>query len=93
MTIDIFTALAIYVLFWWIALFIALPFGARSQADTGTHIMGTERGAPVKSPMIAKFRVATITSALAFTLFLAGLFLGWFDITRLPLFARLGGLE
>lgn len=90
---DLFTALATYLLFWWIALFIALPFGARSQADAGSHIPGTERGAPVKSPMIAKFRIATMTSAAAFALFLGAFWLGWFDILRLPFFARLAGLS
>ncbi len=90
---DLFTGLAIYVLFWWIALFIALPFGARSQADEGLHIPGTERGAPVKSPMIAKFRVATIMSAIAFALFLAGFHLGWFDILQSPFFAQPGRPE
>jgi predicted secreted protein len=40
-------ATALYFVVWWIALFATLPFGVRSQAETGEVTPGTEPGAPI----------------------------------------------
>ena len=39
-------ALAIYFVTWWIVLLAVLPFGARSQHESGEVTPGTEPGAP-----------------------------------------------
>jgi predicted secreted protein len=39
-------SLALYFVIWWILLFAVLPFGVRSQAETGEVVHGTEPGAP-----------------------------------------------
>lgn len=88
---DLFTTIAVYLIFWWIALFLVLPFGAHNQADTGRRVMGTERGAPVKSPMMRKFRLATLLSLVIWGLFVTGFHFGLFDVMRIPFFARLSG--
>ena len=41
------TAAAIYFIIWWTVLFAVLPFGVRSQGESGTVIPGTDPGAPV----------------------------------------------
>lgn len=40
-------AVALYFVIWWTTLFIVLPFGVRSQAETGDVAAGTEPGAPM----------------------------------------------
>lgn len=39
-------ALALYFVIWWILLFAILPFGIRSQVESGEVVAGTEPGAP-----------------------------------------------
>ena len=50
--------LAVYFVIWWTVLFVTLPFGVRSQAESGEVQKGTEPGAPVL-PGLAKKAVAT----------------------------------
>ena len=38
--------LALYFVIWWILLFAVLPFGVRSQAESGEVVRGSEPGAP-----------------------------------------------
>ena len=38
--------LALYFVIWWILLFAVLPFGVRSQAESGEIVAGSEPGAP-----------------------------------------------
>jgi len=39
--------LALYFVIWWILLFAVLPFGVRSQVESGEVVQGSEPGAPV----------------------------------------------
>lgn len=57
---------AIYFIFWWLALLITMPFGIRTQAESGEVEPGTEASAPA-NPMIRRRLVsATILAGLAF---------------------------
>jgi predicted secreted protein len=38
--------LALYFVIWWILLFAVLPFGIRSQVESGEVVAGSEPGAP-----------------------------------------------
>jgi len=38
--------LALYFVIWWILLFAVLPFGVRSQVESGDVVQGSEPGAP-----------------------------------------------
>ena len=40
-------AIAVYFTTWWIVLFAVLPFGVRSQHESGEVTEGTDPGAPV----------------------------------------------
>ena len=40
-------AIAVYFTTWWIVLFAVLPFGVRSQHESGEVTAGTDPGAPV----------------------------------------------
>lgn len=43
---SITTVIAIYFLIWWVTLFAVLPWGVRSQHETGEISPGTDPGAP-----------------------------------------------
>ncbi len=47
-------AIALYFIIWWTVLFAILPFGVKSQAETGEVTAGTEPGAPVAPAMLKK---------------------------------------
>jgi predicted secreted protein len=83
------TAFAIYFVIWWIALFLTLPFGVRSQHEDGDSIEGTDPGAPVLSRMGPKLIWTTIISAIIFAALWFGYDAGWFNLDRL---SRLMGL-
>ncbi|MCX7297808.1 MAG: DUF1467 family protein [Hyphomicrobiales bacterium] len=60
------TIIAIYFLIWWITLFAVLPFGVRSQGESGDMAPGTDPGAPVMHRLLSKF---LWTTAIASTIF------------------------
>ncbi len=66
MVYTISTAFAIYFVIWWIALFLTLPFGIRSQHEDGESPNGTDPGAPVATGMGVKLIWTTVISAVIF---------------------------
>ena len=64
---------ALYFIIWWITLFAVLPFGIRSQHETGDVVAGTEPGAPVLPGLVKK---AVVTSLIAAVIF-AGVWYVW----------------
>ena len=89
MIYTISTALAIYFVIWWIALFLTLPFGVRTQHDDGESIPGTEPGAPIAAQMRLKLIWTTIISAVFFAVAWLAYDAGYLDINRL---SRLMGM-
>jgi predicted secreted protein len=65
-------ATALYFVVWWIALFAVLPFGVRSQAETGEVAAGTEPGAPTMPALKEK---AIYTTGLAVIVLIAAAWL------------------
>ncbi|MDJ1156763.1 DUF1467 family protein [Chelatococcus sp. SYSU_G07232] len=61
-------ALALYFVIWWIVLFAVLPFGVRSQAESGEVTHGTEPGAPVRPGLLRKALITTAISAVIFAI-------------------------
>lgn len=68
------SAVLIYVLLWWMAFFVVLPIGVRSQAESEDVSPGTEPGAPVNPELGRKLLLATAISGVLFVL-VAGLIL------------------
>lgn len=60
------TAIAIYFILWWVVLFTVLPWGVRSQAESGAVEPGTDPGAPTLPAIRRKLVWTTITSAVVF---------------------------
>jgi predicted secreted protein len=77
-------AIALFFTIWWIVIFAVLPFGVRSQHETGEIVPGTDPGAPVTTRL---GRVAAITTAISLLIWLPlclALSRGWIDLDRLP---------
>ncbi len=83
MAAQISTLLAIYFVLWWIVLFVTLPFGVRSQAESGERAAGTDPGAPVKTLMARKALWTTLISALICAVALLAFDAGYLNIERL----------
>jgi len=60
------TAIAIYFLIWWITLFAVLPFGIRSQHETGDVSPGSDPGAPALPRLGRRLAWTTIVATLIF---------------------------
>ncbi len=51
---------------WFTVLFAVLPFGVRSQHESGDFVAGTDPGAPVAPRILAKMIWTTLISAVVF---------------------------
>lgn len=63
------TSVAIYFLIWWVVLFAILPFGIRSQQESGERPQGTDPGAPVLARLGMRLVWTTLVSAVVFAAF------------------------
>jgi predicted secreted protein len=60
------TAVAIYFLIWWVLLFAVLPWGVRSQVESGEVSAGTEPGAPARHRIGRTLLWTTILASIVF---------------------------
>ena len=60
------TSIAIYFIIWWTVLFAVLPWGVRSQQESGAVAPGTDPGAPAIPRLRRKLLWTTIVAALVF---------------------------
>ena len=71
------TFFAIYFIIWWVVLFAVLPWGVRSQEESGEVTLGTDPGAPATHLLWRKLLWTTVTAAVVFgiavTVYKAGL--------------------
>jgi len=66
---DLGTALAIYFIVWWVVLFAVLPWGVRSQVESGEVAPGTDPGAPAVPQLRLKMMWTTIVATIVFALY------------------------
>jgi predicted secreted protein len=64
--VSITTAIAIYFIVWWVVLFAVLPFGVRSQHESGAVEPGTDPGAPAVPAIWRKLVWTTVASTIIF---------------------------
>jgi predicted secreted protein len=62
------TAAAIYFIIWWVVLFAVLPWGVRSQEESGTVVPGSDPGAPAIPRLMAKLAWTTVVATVVFAL-------------------------
>jgi predicted secreted protein len=63
------TIAAIYFIMWWTVLFAVLPWGVRSQGESGDVAPGTDPGAPNLPALGRKLIWTTLVSAVLFGVF------------------------
>jgi predicted secreted protein len=75
------SALAIYILFWVMTLFVVLPFGVRTSEEAGTaRVPGQADSAPHGFSFGRVALRTTIVSAILFGLFYANYMFGWIGV-------------
>jgi predicted secreted protein len=77
---DPFTAIASYLILWWIALFLVLPIGVKTQEESGNVVKGSVKSAPANLNFKQKMLMASLL-ALGFWIIL--LLLTFFKILKL----------
>jgi predicted secreted protein len=78
------SALAIYVLFWVMTLFIVLPFGVRTAEEAGVeHVPGHAESAPHEFRLGRVALRTTIVSAILFGLYYLNYVNGWITAEQL----------
>ena len=71
------TAIATYLIIWWVVLFAILPLGTISHAEAGIDLgNGGDPGAPVDPKLKKKFLTTTWVSAIIFVIVFAVIQLG-----------------
>jgi predicted secreted protein len=65
------TIIAIYFLVWWVVLFAVLPWGVRSQDETGEVAPGTDPGAPTVHRVWIKLFWTTVIASIVFAVLAA----------------------
>jgi predicted secreted protein len=63
------TALAVFFLIWWVTLFAVLPWGVRSQHESGEIAPGTDPGAPALPKLGRKLIWTTLVASAVFATF------------------------
>jgi predicted secreted protein len=66
--VSLTTAIAVYFLIWWVVLFAVLPFGVRSQEESGEIAPGTDPGAPRTANVRRKLLWTTLIAGVVFAL-------------------------
>ena len=60
------TAAAVFFLIWWVTLFAVLPWGVRSQQESGEVVPGTDPGAPLVPRLGRKLIWTTLVTCVVF---------------------------
>ena len=60
------TAVAVFFLIWWVTLFAVLPWGVRSQQESGEVVPGTDPGAPLVPKLGRKLVWTTLVTCVVF---------------------------
>jgi len=64
--VSITTAIAIYFIIWWVVLFAVLPWGVRSQQESGAIVPGSDPGAPAIPKLWRKLLWTTVAATVLF---------------------------
>lgn len=72
------SAIAVYLLFWTVTLFVTLPIGVRTHEEVGAdRVAGQADSAPHVPMLWRKALLTTLISALLFALFYGNFVYGW----------------
>lgn len=84
------SALAIYLLFWTVTLFVTLPIGVRTHEEAGAERVPGQADSAPHAPMLArKMLLTTLISGVIFALFYVNFTNGWVSLDDVvPMFLR-----
>ncbi|MHB8885262.1 MAG: DUF1467 family protein [Methylovirgula sp.] len=68
MPLSVPLAIALFLTIWFVVLFAVLPFGVRSQNESGDFLTGTDPGAPVAPRILNKILWTTAIAIVVFGL-------------------------
>ena len=72
------SAIAVYLLFWTVTLFITLPLGVRTHEEAGAErVRGQADSAPHAPMLVRKMLLTTLISAGLFAIFYGNFVYGW----------------
>jgi predicted secreted protein len=78
--------LAEYFIFWWLALFIVLPIGLRTQDEADEIVPGTVKSAPNRFRPLKVFLSVTILAAILYAIWYVATEVYGLSAMSLPLF-------
>lgn len=85
------SAIAIYLLFWAITMFVVLPWGVKTADEAGQDkVPGQAESAPVNPMLVRKIVWTTVLATALFALFLANYVNGWMTLEDIPGWADRG---
>ena len=82
------SALATYFVIWWVTLFAVLPWGVKTQQESGSVEPGTMPSAPAKPMLGKKLAATTVVASLIFALFYLTITNGWVTLDSIPLIPK-----
>ncbi|MGE3747877.1 MAG: DUF1467 family protein [Sphingomonadaceae bacterium] len=83
-----FSIIAIYFLFWFLCLFLVLPFRLRSSDEHDPYVRGQAESAPPRFSVWRTVKWTSLLAAAMFALFYANYLNGWVSTDDLDLFSR-----
>lgn len=81
---DIAFNLALYFMIWWMCLFAVLPFGLKTQGESGEVVPGTPASAPVRPRLKKLFFINSIVAAVVFAIVWAAIEYDWLGLQMPP---------
>jgi predicted secreted protein len=75
------SAVALYFVIWWLTLFAVLPFGVRSQLETGEVVAGSDPGAPTMVRIVRIVILNSVLSLVVLALFWIFYVENWFGLS------------
>ena len=72
--------IALYFVIWWMTLFAVLPFGVRTQGESGHVVPGTPEGAPASPRFLRIVLINTAAATIVFGIVVAAMYFDVFGI-------------
>lgn len=83
------SAIVLFAVIWFMALFIALPIGLRTQGDEGRIVPGTHAGSPANLNLRRKFLWVTVVAVVVWAVVAGIIVSGVITIADLDWFGRM----
>ena len=81
---PILSAIAVFIVIWWIVLFAVLPWGVRTQDEGGDVVPGSASSAPQRPMLMRKIIATTLVSAVVFAILYGVVVYGGLTIDDIP---------